>query len=50
MLSSYWSIPNTSKVKSVVCGGGAGGAGVCLCWAADRGGGEEGGGGFSVVK
>ena len=42
MLSSYWSIPNTSKVKSVVCGGGAGGgAGVCLCWAADRGGGVE---------
>ena len=30
-------------MKSVVCGGGAGGAGVCLCWAADRGGGEEGG-------
>ena len=26
-------------MKSVVCGGGAGGAGVCLCWAADRGGG-----------
>ena len=29
-------------MKSVVCGGGAGGAGVCLCWAADRGGGGGG--------
>ena len=38
-------------MKSVVCGGGAGGAGVCLCWAADREGGEgRRGGGFSVVK
>ena len=31
-------------MKSVVCGGGAGGAGVCLCWAADRGGGGKEGG------
>ena len=38
-------------MKSVVCGGGAGGAGVCLCWAADRGGGgEEGGWRFQCSK
>ena len=48
MLSSYCisSIPNTSNVKSVFMGGGAG---VCLCWAAGRGG-KEGGWRFQCSK